>query len=62
MQTLNFEFLKCEIAKIQESFTLLGRMTENELPDELPSSREAGEDPETHPEQVVEVQKALDRL
>ena len=62
MQTLSFKFLKCEIAKIQESFTLLRKMTENRSADELPSSREGSEDPENHLEQVVEVQKAPDRL
>ena len=37
-------------------------MTENGLPDKLPSSREGGGDPENHVEQVVEVQEAPNRL
>ena len=46
--------------KCQESFALLGEMTDNVSPDELPSSREDGGEPQNLLEQIDEVQKALD--
>ena len=54
--------LKVEIATHPESITFLANMTKNWVPDKLQSSREGGGDPENPLEQVVEVQKALDRL
>ena len=58
-RTSNFLNVKSQKFK---SFTLLARMTENRLPDKLPSSREGGGDPENHLDQVVEVQKTPNLL
>ena len=45
MQTLRYRFLKNEIAKVRESFTLPTKTIKHKIPDELQSSCDLQEEP-----------------